>query len=84
MVDVLYWWLINFSANSEAGGLLEQKTLTDPHRKTLGRKGLINPHPLVLNPIKNQVAAAGKSKTSMGQSLKTHKLHLGNHLVFEN
>jgi hypothetical protein len=40
MVDVLYW-LVNFSANTETGGFLERKTLTDPHRKTFGRKGLM-------------------------------------------
>jgi hypothetical protein len=43
---------------------------------------LLHPGPLVLNPIRKQVAAACKSKTSLGQSLKTHKLYLGIHLVF--
>jgi hypothetical protein len=32
---------------------------------------------LVPNQIRKQVVAACKSKTSLGQSVKTHKLHLG-------
>jgi hypothetical protein len=40
--------------------------------------------PLVPNPISKLVATVHKSCTSLGQQLKTHKLHLGLHLVLKS
>jgi hypothetical protein len=40
-------------------------------------------NPLVPNPVSKLVAAIHKSLTSFRQQLKTHKLHLGIHLVLK-
>jgi hypothetical protein len=43
----------------------------------------MHPGPLVQNPIDKLAVTVHKSQTSLGQQLKTHKLHLGLHLVLK-